>query len=155
MMKLEDVPWLEFLEVFLINVAAPFLFNSRLKSLLKAAGRPSFIINVSAMEGNFHAEDKSVRHPHTNMAKAALNMMTRTCAQDYARAGIYMNCVDVGWITNEKPYPLEMTETERRETMAIDEVDGAARICDPIFRGVSGNELIYGRLLKNFRDYPW
>jgi hypothetical protein len=26
---------------------------------------------------------KTVNHPHTNMAKAALNMMTRTSAQDY------------------------------------------------------------------------
>lgn len=52
-----------------------------------------FIINVSAMEGKFN-RSKTPNHPQTNMAKAALNMMTRTSAQDYAEDLIFMNCAD-------------------------------------------------------------
>ena len=46
-----------------------------------------FIVNVSAMEGKFYRY-KTPNHPHTNMAKAALNMMTRTSASDYK----YVKC---------------------------------------------------------------
>ena len=85
MLKLEDVDLMEFFEVLYINLIAPFLFNSKLKNLLIQNYRPSFIINVTAMEGNFYNPDKSEKHVHTNMAKAALNMMTRTSAQDYSK----------------------------------------------------------------------
>jgi NAD(P)-dependent dehydrogenase (short-subunit alcohol dehydrogenase family) len=54
------------------------------------------------MEGKFYRV-KTANHPHTNMAKAAANMMTRTCAEDLARQGIYMNSVDTGWINDENP----------------------------------------------------
>lgn len=40
----------------------------------------------------------SSNHPHTNAAKAALNMMTRTSAQDYVDSMIFMTAVDTGWI---------------------------------------------------------
>jgi NAD(P)-dependent dehydrogenase (short-subunit alcohol dehydrogenase family) len=64
-----------------------------------------FIVNVSAMEGKFY-RFKSSNHPHTNMAKASLNMMTRTSAQDYVKSKIYMTAVDTGWINDEKPIEL-------------------------------------------------
>ena len=55
------------------------------------------------MEGIFSRGTKTDRHPHTNMAKAALNMMTLTSARDYVRDGIHMNAVDTGWVTDEDP----------------------------------------------------
>jgi NAD(P)-dependent dehydrogenase (short-subunit alcohol dehydrogenase family) len=157
MMKLEDVHLVEFLEVIYVNVVAPFLLCSKLRRSMRKRSdeRPSFIVNVSAMEGNFHNPKKNARHPHTNMAKAAVNMMTRTAAIDYREDRIFMNSVDPGWITNERPFPREMSRSERVERLAIDEIDGAARICDPIFRALEGNEYLSGVLLKNYRVYPW
>ena len=65
--------------------------------------RDKHIVNVSAVEGQFYRRFKTTRHPHTNMAKAALNMMTRTSAADYHADGIHMNSVDTGWVTDEDP----------------------------------------------------
>lgn len=157
MMKLEDVHLIEFLEVMYINIVAPFLLCSQLKGIMKkkAGERPSFIINVSAMEGNFFDPEKNWRHPHTNMAKAAINMLTRTSALDFRQYGIYMNAVDPGWVTNERPFPLDVAKDERKTKMAIDEIDGASRVCDPIFRALNNNEYLSGLLLKNYLIYPW
>lgn len=157
MMHLEQVQIVEFLEVLYINVVAPFLLCSRLKRhMRKEPGeKPSFIVNVSAMEGNFSDPENNPRHPHTNMGKAAVNMMTRTCAMEFRDHGIWMNAVDPGWITNERPYPMQFTNGIRRVKMAIDQVDGAARICDPIFRAVNDGDLVAGLLFKNYEVYPW
>lgn len=155
MLKLDEINVIEFMEVLYINLIAPFLFNSKLKELLRKNKKPSFIVNVSAMEGNFYNPEKSEKHVHTNMAKAALNMMTRTSSQDYAQDQIYMNSVDVGWITNERPYSFEMNENERVFKMAIDEIDGAARILDPIFSAIDYEIYEYGNLFKNYSKYPW
>ena len=157
MMMLNEVSLPEMLEVLYINVVAPFLLCNRLKNIMqkRAKQQPSFIVNVSAMEGNFFDPDKNSRHPHTNMAKAAINMMTRTAADDFRRSGIYMNAVDPGYITNEKPFPLSQALGDRREKMAIDEIDGAARVCDPIFRAINNNEYLAGELLKNYSRYSW
>lgn len=38
------------------------------------------------------------------MAKASLNMMTRTSAADYANDSIWMTAVDTGWVTDENPF---------------------------------------------------
>jgi len=155
MLELEKVEPIEFMEVLYINLFAPFLFNSQLKDCLVDSDKPAFIINVSAMEGNFADPEKNCRHPHTNMAKAALNMMTRTSSESYAEEGIYMNSVDVGYITNEKPYPLDMRSSERKDRMAIDEIDGAARILDPIFKAMNNNKFEFGKLYKNYKIYQW
>lgn len=155
MQELDEVDPVEFMEVLYINLFGPFLFNTQFKSLIISNNKPSFIINVSAMEGNFYDLEKNSRHPHTNMAKAALNMMTRTSSKSYADLGIYMNSVDVGYITNEKPYPLDMHSEDRKDKMAIDEKDGAARILDPIFVALNTNQFEFGKLYKNYRVYPW
>jgi NAD(P)-dependent dehydrogenase (short-subunit alcohol dehydrogenase family) len=157
MMMLDEVSIPEMLEVLYINVVAPFVLCSRLKNIMRkrADQQPSFIVNVSAMEGNFSDPDKKSRHPHTNMAKAAINMMTRTTAEDFRCSGIFMNAVDPGYITNEKPFPLSQPLRDRRLIMAIDEIDGAARVCDPIFRAINNNEYFAGELLKNYSRYPW
>jgi NAD(P)-dependent dehydrogenase (short-subunit alcohol dehydrogenase family) len=157
MMKLEDVPVIELLEVLHVNVVAPFVLCARLKGMMsrRAGERPSFVVNVSAMEGNFADPEKNARHPHTNMGKAALNMLTRTAAIEFAESGILMTAVDPGWITNERPFPLDQPRQVRQSMLAIDAVDGAARICDPIFRAVSSGECLSGVLLKNYSVHPW
>jgi Dehydrogenases with different specificities (related to short-chain alcohol dehydrogenases) len=83
---LAEVSSVELLETQLVNAVAPFVLNARLKPLmLRTANRDKHIVNVSAVEGQFYRKFKTTRHPHTNMAKAALNMMTRTSAADYTR----------------------------------------------------------------------
>ena len=101
---LAEVSTVELLETQLVNAVAPFVLNARLKSLLlRTPERDKHIVNVSAVEGQFYRRYKTTRHPHTNMAKAALNMMTRTSAADYHADGIHMNSVDTGWVTDEDP----------------------------------------------------
>ncbi|MDJ1485687.1 SDR family oxidoreductase [Cytophagaceae bacterium YF14B1] len=156
-LKLDEVDTIEMLEVQLVNSVAPFLLNSRLKPLLKQSEFDRrFIVNVSAMEGQFARENKTVFHPHTNMAKAALNMLTRTSANDYAKDGIYMNSVDTGWITQENPFPKRSRIRERGFVTPLDETDGMARIYDPVACGINNPETpLYGHFLKDYQPYPW
>jgi len=92
------------MECHLINATAPFIINSELRELMaRNLSDDKYIVNVSAMEGQFYRPNKGSNHPHTNMAKAALNMMTRTSAAHYAKLNIFMTAVDTGWITDEKP----------------------------------------------------
>lgn len=110
---------------------------------------------LQTMEGNFYAPHKHSCHPHTNRVKAALNMMTRTSAAHYKDFGVYMNSVDTGWITNEKPNPQNLGEEERKGQMTIDEVGGAMRILDPIITAVKGEKPVFGKLFKNYQEYLW
>jgi len=133
------VPPVELVEVHVINAIAPFLLASRLRPLLaRSAFADRYVVNVSAMEGVFAYPNKQPRHPHTNMAKAALNMFTRTLAADYVRDGIYMNSVDTGWITQENPVPLKRRAEAAGFCPPLDVVDGAARVLAPVLRGVRG-----------------
>jgi NAD(P)-dependent dehydrogenase (short-subunit alcohol dehydrogenase family) len=154
---LHEVSSVELLEVHLVNAVAPFIFNARLKSLmLRTPERDKHIVNVSAMEGQFYRNFKTTRHPHTNMAKAALNMMTRTSAADYHQDGIHMNSVDTGWITDEDPAVLaERKRAEHGFHPPLDVVDGAARIVDPIFHGFNTGEHVWGLFLKDYKPVPW
>jgi len=156
-LKLAEVPTIELLEVHLVNAVAPFLFNARLKPLMLAVPtRDKHIVNVSAMEGQFYRIFKTDRHPHTNMAKASLNMMTRTSAIDYHADGIHMNSVDTGWVTDEDP--IEHAELKREVHSfhpPLDIVDGAARIVDPIFSGINTGRHVWGQFLKDYRETDW
>lgn len=157
-MLLHEVPPVEMLETQLVNVTAPFLLNSQLRPMMKLSPfERKFIINVSAMEGQFNRSNKTAFHPHTNMAKAALNMMTRTAAQEYATDGIFMNSVDTGWITQENPFPKkERIYEEHAFVPPLDEVDGMARIYDPVVKGITNAELpLFGHFLKDYIPHAW
>lgn len=157
-MLLHEVPPVEMLETQLVNVTAPFMLNSQLRGMMKKSPfERKFIVNVSAMEGQFNRASKTPFHPHTNMAKAALNMMTRTAAHEYATDGIFMNSVDTGWITEENPFPKkEKLYEEESFVPPLDEVDGMARIYHPVVKGIVAPELpLFGHFLKDYMPHAW
>jgi len=152
----QEVDPLELLEVQLCNSTAPFILISRLRpSMAASTARRKYVVNVSAMEGQFSRNYKGPGHPHTNMAKAALNMLTRTSAQEMLETdAILMTAVDTGWITDERPHPTKMRLAEEGFHAPLDLVDGAARVYDPIVQGELGRD-IYGCFVKDYEPAAW
>ncbi len=156
-LKLGEIETPEMVEVQLVNAVAPFVLCNRLSRLMRKDNTgKKHIINVSAMEGKFHRFFKEDRHPHTNMAKAALNMMTHTSALDFAKDGVYMNAVDTGWVTDEDPAQLSKHKVEVHDFQPpLDIVDGAARVLDPLFDGINTEKHWCGKFLKDYRPIDW
>ena len=151
----DQVDALEMLEVQLCNMTAPFILVSRLRpSLAASPARRTYVVNVSAMEGVFSRGYKGPGHPHTNMAKAAVNMLTRTSSAELFSDGILMTSVDTGWITDERPHPTKVRLAEEGFHAPLDLVDGAARVYDPIVRGEAGEDL-FGVFLKDYAPSGW
>ncbi|KAL5033886.1 hypothetical protein RTP6_001785 [Batrachochytrium dendrobatidis] len=174
-MQIGQISTVEMLECHVINAFAPWVLISELKSLMEATGNPvisetsatasdvsedtsikssydKYIVNVSAMEGQFY-RPKTVFHPHSNMAKASLNMMTRTSAAGLAALNIFMTAVDTGWITDENP--VEQWEKRENAPPPLDEWDAAMRVLDPILVGVRGGDRMWGVFLKNYTVTRW
>jgi NAD(P)-dependent dehydrogenase (short-subunit alcohol dehydrogenase family) len=154
--RVHEVDAMELLEVQLCNQTAPFILISRLRPAMAASpARRKYVVNVSAMEGQFSRAYKGPGHPHTNMAKAALNMLTRTSAAEMLEQdGILMTAVDTGWITDERPHPTKMRLADEGFHAPLDLVDGAARVYDPIVRGEAGED-VYGCFLKDYSPSNW
>ena len=155
----DEVDPLELLEVQLCNSTAPFILISRLRPSMRAAvqagARRAYVVNVSAMEGQFSRKYKGAGHPHTNMAKAALNMMTRTSSGEmFETDKILMTAVDTGWITDERPYTTKVRLADEGFKAPLDLVDGAARVYDPVVRGEAGEDL-FGVFLKDYKPGSW
>lgn len=161
-MKLHEVSTPELAEVFVINAMAPAIIDARLKPLMEKNMKDlKFIVNVSAMEGKFYRY-KSDSHPHTNMAKAALNMMTRTSAQDYVKSNIFMTAVDTGWINDEKPAELAVAHEKKHKFQTpLDEIDAASRVLDPVIgpiKAIQCGEIVeppWGLFLKDYMKCEW
>lgn len=153
--QLEDVELRELLEVQLVNTSAPFLLCRRLLPLLRRSPHAArFIVNVSAVEGQFARPEKRGHHPHTNMAKAALNMLTLTSGPALAREGIYMTSVDTGWVSLQQPHPRQQQMAAEGFRLPLDLTDAASRIYDPIVRGLTG-KAPFGVFLKDYVPQPW
>ena len=142
-LKASRVSPVEMLETQVINNCVPFMFVSQLRSLMeKSPNADRYILNVSATEGTFYRY-KTSNHPHTNMAKAALNMLTRTSAVDYQTSGFYMTSIDTGWVTDERPLHFVKNTVVQPP---LDELDGAMRVLDPCFQGIKHKKYHYGVL---------
>lgn len=156
-LRLGEIETTEMVEVQLVNSIAPFVLCNRLGEIMKKTNTgKKHIINVSAMEGKFHRFFKEDRHPHTNMAKAALNMLTHTAAGSLAKEGIYINAVDTGWVTDEDPAELAKRKVELHDFQPpLDIVDGAARVMDPLIDGINTGKHWSGKFLKDYRPIDW
>lgn len=146
----------ELLEVNLINHISPYQLISGLKPLmLKSDKQDRFVVNVTSSEGQFSYANKNMFHPHTNMTKAALNMLTRTSAEEFIKDSIFMTSVDVGWISTGAVETKREKQFDELKIPPLDPVDGAARILHPIDEVLSGDRSLYGVLLKNYKVVDW
>jgi len=159
--EFDEIPFQEFTEVQIINTWTPYYLCVKLKPLMMQSPFPDkYIVNVTSVEGIFNHYKRS-SHVHTNMAKAALNMFTRTCGSYLKDIGIYMTCVDTGWVSpmNEMNSLLDKDKKNSYENefvnVPLDELDGAMRVLHPIIEGIKNKNYLFGILLKDYVKSPW
>jgi NAD(P)-dependent dehydrogenase (short-subunit alcohol dehydrogenase family) len=167
MQSIYEIPYEDVITAHSVNTFVPFIL---VRELLPLMGSPrsqvdsqpkiqtskpeAYIINVSAREGAFEPRpdhwSKNGRHVHTNLAKAALNMLTETEAQPaWRHRKVAMNSVDPGYLS-AAPEILESWKRQgREEGCPIGWEDGAGRVLWPIVMGEKGN-IVRGRFLKHF-----
>ena len=159
--ELDEIPFQEFTEVQIINAWTPYYLCSKLKPMMvKSPFKDKYIVNVTSFEGIFN-HVKRTTHVHTNMAKAALNMITRTCAKYFEKEGIYMTSADPGWVSHmneiNKIFDDETKKYSEMEMACVplDELDGAMRILHPIIEGIKNKNYYSGILLKDYVKSKW
>jgi NAD(P)-dependent dehydrogenase (short-subunit alcohol dehydrogenase family) len=151
-LEIDEINMFEFAETQLINAWTPFFLCSKLKKLMSKGDYESrFIVNVSSMEGKYNRRYKSSQHSHTNMSKASLNMLTRTCGSDFSKSNIYMTSVDTGWVSEMNPFHLYRSD----RTVPLDEIDGAMRVLDPIIQGLIKKIYLHSVFLKDYKETSW
>lgn len=174
-----QVTTVELGETHIINSIAPFLLLQNLLPLLKFAAqnpirdgkavevgevgqdgqKPGYahVVMVSAAEGTFNKLRKDTNHVHTNMAKASMNMITRSLGEWYAKTErVLINSVDTGWIDDMTPtIVLPNGDKRRRFIPPLADADGAARVLDPIFAFVNHGIAHAGTLFKDYHPAPW
>jgi NAD(P)-dependent dehydrogenase (short-subunit alcohol dehydrogenase family) len=142
---IEEVRLAELVNVLSINTIVPFYLIQQLCPLVDSTENPGFIINVSSMEGKFNRYKHNGHHPHTNIAKAGLNMITKTIGTTFKRRhNIVVVSVDTGWNTIEEPLSYE-------RVAPLDCIDGAARILHPIFSQLTKSGIFY----KDYKETSW
>lgn len=115
----------EIMEATVINQMVPTLIINSLKNELVG---DKFIINVTCLEGTFNC-NKTGAHPHTNMCKAAMNMLIRTLFEE---GDLNVYSIDPGFVSGVNPqmnhYPLSTD-------------DASAQILYPIIQFYKGKRL--------------
>eukprot|EP00039_Didymoeca_costata_P015396 m.260769 g.260769 ORF g.260769 m.260769 type:complete len:1312 (+) comp16214_c0_seq10:98-4033(+) len=147
---------LEYLEVQFINVHAPWQIIQNLRPCLNAAGKDgkALIVNVTSAEGIFNTggfdetqPSSKKHHAHTNMAKAALNMLTYSLASELSQTNVSVLSVDTGWVSQMVPDSRAHITSDPPLTCE----DGAARVLDPFIQWAQGVYPPSGKLLRHFQ----
>ncbi|KAF7863823.1 hypothetical protein EAF04_006788 [Stromatinia cepivora] len=164
--NLYEIPYEDVISAHSVNTFVPLIL---IRELLPLMGSPrshattnnqpskplAHIINVSAREGIFEPtptnRHKNGYHVHTNLTKAALNMLTETeAAVAWRDRKVAMNSVDPGYLSAAK----EVIENRKKnggwEGCPIGWEDGAARVLWSVAVGESGKGAVWGRFLKDF-----
>lgn len=133
----------------LVYTTMPRMLCIQLKPLLRWPFERRFIVNVGVLERAARAGAAHRPDPHTNRTKAALNRRTRTSGADYAREGISMTRMDTGF-THENPRAVAERMAAAECTPPLDVDDGAARVYDPVVRGLNEPGVpTFGAFLKD------
>lgn len=148
-----EIPYEDIISAFSVNSFVPLILCRELLPLMgnemsigTTTVRPlGYIINVSSREGIFEdGKGKREYHVHTNMSKAAINMITETEAGAAWKRRVAMNSVDPGYMS-------AAPEFQSEGGCPIGFEDGAARIMWPIAIGEQKDGMIIrGRFLKHF-----
>jgi len=164
--SLFEIPYEDVISAHAVNTFVPLILCRELLPLMGSStpsaptsipGAPetertrpqAYIINVSSREGIFEDRTDSTAkqgtHVHTNMSKAALNMITETeAATAWKTRQVAMNTVDPGYMSAAPEY-----EDVFGGVRPIGWEDGAGRVLWPVAVGEKG-QAVWGRFLKHY-----